>query len=720
MVVLRQPKDIAAIYREVNSYPAVASATTSRDGNILLVNSTWSQRDLDRKEKGSFNRSHTIDLASGKVLSQDGPQEVKNELWNRISPSGKLRAVVRSGKDKKNEDKQYLEIFDNSRKLKTIDVLALERHGKIIGNDGQFGSFEWSSSEGHILYLAEKKLPKTGGFFDPKAYQDNSDDDDSGTSGGKSETVQRGDEFVYRETWGEQLLERVHPVICVLDIEASTVSVLENIPENVSPGQAMWAPDDAGVVACGWSHEPYRLGLKFCCQRKSFIYYLDIQKGSVEILSEEGRGVRFPRFSPDMSTLVYLDTPVGGPHNQCSRLIKIDWATQARSIVVDEVSNALASEFPGIFTYSVARSLWFDDNVHLALETSWRSSSAVIIINTKSQEVRRLRKETEKGSMNLLCVENGVLALTCSSPCEPFHLVLAQVPDLSDLSQVKWVYPDGEPSSLAWLDWSVLTHKPSSDRVNPKYASLDYESILCLPKQTNKDVQPPLIVFSHGGPNSVFDTSFVMATNFFCRCGFAVVMVNYRGSIGFGQDSVLSLAGNIGTQDVKDVESAMVDVIAKGVVDGDHLFAFGGSHGGFLTTHLIGQYPDTFKGAATRNPVINLSSKSNGADNPETTFAQMGIEFDYNSLCDDKVLNKLWKASPLSYVEQVKTPILMMIGLEDKRVPISQGIEYYRALRSRGVPIRYLTYPGNNHSIAEVDAEADCMMNTVLWFAARC
>ncbi|CAG5127754.1 unnamed protein product, partial [Candidula unifasciata] len=270
--------EIVSIYRELASYPTASRGEIfpSQDGKTLQVQSVWSQRNIERKEKTNLNRWHTIAVPTGDVISATPPQEVKNESWNKLSPSGKLRAVVRTLKDKKNEDKQYLEIFDATRRLKTIDVLALEKHGKIIDNDGQFGSFEWSSSEGHILYMAEKKKPNTGGFFDAKAFKDIGAGGDEEVASGKNDDVKR----------------------------------------------AIWTPDDAGVIVCAWNHEPYRLGLRFCFQRKSYLYFLDIEKNSYEILSEEGRAVRFPRFSPDLSKLVYLDIPVGGAHNQCSRLVR--------------------------------------------------------------------------------------------------------------------------------------------------------------------------------------------------------------------------------------------------------------------------------------------------------------------------------------------------------------------------------------------------------------
>ncbi|CAG5127756.1 unnamed protein product, partial [Candidula unifasciata] len=100
-------------------------------------------------------------------------------------------------------------------------------------------------------------------------------------------------------------------------------------------------------------------------------------------------------------------------------------------------------------------------------------------------------------------------------------------------------------------------------------------------------------------------------------------------------------------------------------------------------------------------------------------FAQSGLEFEYRSLADDKCLNDLWRRSPLSYVDQVKTPLLILLGQDDKRVPNNQGLEYLRALKARQVPVRLQSYPGNNHSIDDVEADADVMVNTLLWFSSH-
>ena len=111
----------------------------------------------------------------------------------------------------------------------------------------------------------------------------------------------------------------------------------------------------------------------------------------------------------------------------------------------------------------------------------------------------------------------------------------------------------------------------------------------------------------------------------------AVLLVNYRGSTGYGQRSIDSLLGNIGKNDVEDVINAIKHVLKSSVVNIDktNLFVVGGSHGGFLTGHLIGQYPTMFRAAAMRNPVTNIPPMVSTSDIPGYNIIQFNlIQFD--------------------------------------------------------------------------------------------
>jgi len=146
----------------------------------------------------------------------------------------------------------------------------------------------------------------------------------------------------------------------------------------------------------------------------------------------------------------------------------------------------------------------------------------------------------------------------------------------------------------------------------------------------------------------------------------------------------------------------------------------GGSHGGFLTLQLVGQYPDFYTAGATRNPVTNMISKAGTNDIMDWCYLEAGSYFSYDKIPTPKHVTNLLQCSPIVHVAKVKAPLLIMIGLLDMRVPPSQSFEYIHALKGSGKKVKVLTYPNNNHSIGCVDAEADCFINIVKWFSEHC
>jgi len=110
--------------------------------------------------------------------------------------------------------------------------------------------------------------------------------------------------------------------VCVLKF---ICSLLENLPDDVSPGQAIWCPNDLGVICVGWWHVPYRLGLIYCTQRRSALFHIDLKNYTCTTLGPTDHSVSNPVFSHDQTKLVFLENDAGGPHRQCSRLAMCDW-----------------------------------------------------------------------------------------------------------------------------------------------------------------------------------------------------------------------------------------------------------------------------------------------------------------------------------------------------------------------------------------------------------
>ena len=131
--------------------------------------------------------------------------------------------------------------------------------------------------------------------------------------------------------------------------------------------------------------------------------------------------------------------------------------------------------------------------------------------------------------------------------------------------------------------------------------------------------------------------------------------VNYRGSIGFGEQNLRSLLGKVGENDVEDCFRALDVLLGKWkLTEADtDIFVQGGSHGGFLGAHLIGQFPGIFRASCLRNPVINMASMFGTTDIPDWTFVESGFEYHYDNPPVTPPYLELLKRSPIVYAEKV-------------------------------------------------------------------
>ncbi|XP_034028452.1 acylamino-acid-releasing enzyme [Thalassophryne amazonica] len=721
--VITNPGEISRLYRELSIFPSLTRAdvgpvvTSQYGGKYNNIYTEWSQRDLERNENVKFCRQYIVFHDDESVVysgASGNCTEIKGELLSKDSPSGEMKAVVRECTVKE-EEKQYLEIWSKNIKMKSISLTALKKHGKVY-EDEQFGCLVWSHSESHLLYVAEKKRPKAESFFQTEPQELSFTGDEEESLKVEKEEVVKGEQFVFYEDWGENLATKSCPVLCVLDIESDNISVLEGVPENISPGQAFWAPGDTGVVFVGWWHEPFRLGLKYCPNRRSSMFYADLTGGKCEQLTSGTTAVCSPRLSPDQCRIIYLECSIFGPHMQCSKLCMYDWYTKKTSVVVDMVNRPGDDGFTGIYSSQLSPQCWSADSQRIIVACPQRSRKDLLMVDINTGAITCLTSRSDVGNWCLLNMERDLMVVSCSSPNCPPSLRVGFLPAKESTNEVVWITLE-ESLSMPDIDWQILTFSPPEEQSNTQYPGLDFEALLIKPKEVKDGVKLPLVVTPHGGPHSVTVAEWHMSSSVLCKMGFAVLLVNYRGSLGYGQDNILSLPGNVGSQDVKDVQFAVENVLSSGSFDTEKVAVVGGSHGGFIACHLIGQYPGFYKACVACNPVTNVASMIGSTDIPDWCMAVAGYDYSAECLPDPAIWEQMLNKSPIKYTKQVKTPVLLTLGEDDKRVPSKQGIEYYKALKAMQVPVRLLWYPGNNHSLSKVDAESDGFMNIALWIS---
>ncbi|XP_010795012.1 acylamino-acid-releasing enzyme, partial [Notothenia coriiceps] len=396
---------------------------------------------------------------------------------------------------------------------------------------------------------------------------------------------------------------------------------------------------------------------------------------------------------------------------------QLDLRSRKTSTLLEVVNRPLTGEFAGVYE-ALPPCCWSADSQRVVFSSARRNWKDLYMVDRQSNKVTSLSDSLPDlskvfGSWKLLTVQKDLMVVCCSSPNTPPTLRVGFLPSAGEA--VTWQTLQ-QPVMTFDLHWTVLDVTPPPEEDNTHYSGLDFGAILVKPTRRLHETKIPLVVFIHGGPHSQFPAEWNSTTAGLAQLGFAVLMVNYRGSTGFGQDSILSLIGNIGTQDVKDVQRAVLTALQSDItLDPKRLAVIGGSHGGFLSCHLVGQYPEFYRACAARNPVINAATLLGTSDIVDWRYSSVGLQYSYDQIPTAEALAAMLEKSPITHAAQIKAPVLLMLGGKDRRVSPHQGLELYKVLKSRASPVRLLWFPEDGHSLSRVDTQADCFLNTVLW-----
>jgi dipeptidyl aminopeptidase/acylaminoacyl peptidase len=233
------------------------------------------------------------------------------------------------------------------------------------------------------------------------------------------------------------------------------------------------------------------------------------------------------------------------------------------------------------------------------------------------------------------------------------------------------------------------------------------EGIATFPAGYQQGRRYPFLVLPHGGPESNDQLRLDLFSRIVAGLGYVVLQPEYRGSTGYGSDFLQAIYQHFGDRAYRDVDSATDFAIGQGWADPSRLAIFGWSAGGFMTSWTVTQ-TSRYKAAIEGAGITDWGSFMWTSDVQQ---------WDYDARWPDADPTPFWQFSAVAFARNVTTPLLVLHGEADQRVPYYQGREFYEALAARGKTTRMVSYPGSGHFPSAWEQQRDVFREIAAWLA---
>ncbi|HEX2188074.1 MAG TPA: S9 family peptidase [Longimicrobiaceae bacterium] len=335
-----------------------------------------------------------------------------------------------------------------------------------------------------------------------------------------------------------------------------------------------------------------------------------------------------------------------------------------------------------------------------------QSEGAVPLYRTRLDRVAPQRVVSGPRGVTSFDVSGGTVAWSQMHPQRPSDVYAARA--------------DGtRERRLTALNDSLLAGVYVGDYEELWYPSFDGRRIqgwFIRPMGHREGSRPPLAVEIHGGPHAMWgpgEASMWLEYQTLAGAGYTVFLSNPRGSGGYGAEWLQSIHRSWGTPPARDVLVGADSVLARGLADPQRQAVTGGSYAGYLTAWIIAkEAPERFDAAVAQRGVYDLGIWW-GASN---TYQLMQYEFAARPWEDPQIVRE---QSPITYVENVRTPLLMLHGEQDYRTTIAGADAMYRALKELEKPVEMVRYPREGHELTRSGEPAhrvDHMLRILEWF----
>jgi dipeptidyl aminopeptidase/acylaminoacyl peptidase len=238
-------------------------------------------------------------------------------------------------------------------------------------------------------------------------------------------------------------------------------------------------------------------------------------------------------------------------------------------------------------------------------------------------------------------------------------------------------------------------------------SGVSLEGIATFPPHFVTGKRYPFLVLPHEGPEANDELDLNPLAQIIASLGYVVLQPEYRGSTGYGAEFLAAIYQHFGDRTFEDIDSATNYAISQGWADPNRLAIFGWSAGGFITAWTITQ-TNRYRAAIDGAGIVDWAS---------FVWTSNVQQIDYDARWTDKEPSAFSRFSPTAFASKVKTPLLILHGENDRRVPLVQSMELFQLLAARGKIVRMVTYPGASHFPQLWDQRLDLVREIEDWLA---
>jgi dipeptidyl aminopeptidase/acylaminoacyl peptidase len=414
-------------------------------------------------------------------------------------------------------------------------------------------------------------------------------------------------------------------------------------------------------------------GTKYATLTDSDIYLYDLASGTTANLTEGNVGYdKYPVFSPDDTKIAYQSMERPNNESDKDRLFVVTIESGAKQYLTQN------------FDYNAQNIVW-TDNDNLLFISPITATYQVCGVSTQGGDVRIITSGDHDINAFTMGAGKIVAEMTTISMATELFNIDAESGAISQLTDINKETYDNIKMGEVRKRWVTTT---------------DNKQMLTwviLPPDFDSTKTYPTLLYCQGGPQSVVSQSFSFRWNYqlMAAQGYIVVAPNRRGLPSFGQEWLDQISGDYSGQNIRDYLSAIDDVSKESWSDQDRLGCVGASYGGYSVFYLAGVHQNRFKAFIAHCGVFNMVSEYGATE--ELFFPDNDYKGPYWS--DNATAKRSYANSPHTLVNNWNTPILIITGLKDFRIPYTQSLEAFTAARLHNVPSRLVAFENEAHQV---------------------